>query len=55
MILLWFQTVIFNSSLGSEAAINYSVNFFFMADKIVFSFRISKLLNSILKICHLEQ
>lgn len=55
MILLWFQAVIFNSSLDFEAVTNYSVNFFFMADKIVFSFRISKLLNFILKNYCLEQ
>lgn len=34
MILLWFQTVIFNSSLDFEAVTNYSVNFFFMAEKV---------------------
>lgn len=55
MILLWFQTVIFNSRLDSEAVINYSVNFFFMSNKIVFSYRISKLLNFILKHYCLEQ
>ena len=34
MILLWFHTVIFNSSLDSEAVINYSVNFFLCLTKL---------------------